>query len=147
MKRAKELEVIELMISLYCRKAHGTKKGELCPECRELLEYVKQRRAKCPWGDNKPFCANCPIHCYKPSMHERILKVMRYSGPRMMFYHPVIAMSHVHETLRQKRLMKKKDYKPPMPPSMCKREQTKTQDAHVEECRRQEETTRVDERE
>ena len=56
MKQSKELEVVELMIRLYCAKKHKCKEG-LCAECNELLEYVKLRRSKCPWGDNKPFCS------------------------------------------------------------------------------------------
>ena len=40
-------------------------------------------------------------------MRERIKAVMRYSGPRMMFYNPKIAWAHVFETLRRKREEKK----------------------------------------
>lgn len=32
---------------------------------------------------------------------------MRFSGPKMVFYHPVIAFSHLAETKRQKRKLKK----------------------------------------
>ena len=111
MKQEKEIETVSLMIGLYCQKKHGTKKGELCPECRQLLDYVKFRRMKCPWGDKKPFCATCSIHCYKPDMREKIARVMRFSGPKMVFYHPVIAFSHLAETKRQKRKLKKAEEK------------------------------------
>ena len=77
----------------------------------EGVEYVKFRRSKCPWGDNKPFCANCKIHCYKPEMREKIKEVMRFSGPRMIFYHPVIALNHLIETKRQKKKLKKEEQK------------------------------------
>ena len=87
MKKQKESEVVTLMIRLYCKKKHGCN-AELCADCAELLEYVKFRRSKCPWGDNKPFCANCKIHCYKPEMREKIKEVMRFSGPRMIFFTP-----------------------------------------------------------
>ena len=103
MDKQKEIEVVGLMIEKYCRGNHGSKKGELCPECRKLLEYAKFRREKCPHGDNKPFCSNCKIHCYKPDMKERIRLVMRYSGPRMITDHPVIAMRHLFETKREKK--------------------------------------------
>ena len=106
MKIQKETEVVTLMIGLYCkRKHHGS--GGLCAVCSELLEYVKLRRSKCPWGDNKPFCSNCRIHCYQPQMRQRIKDVMRFSGPRMLLYHPVIAIRHLMETQRQKKKMKK----------------------------------------
>lgn len=87
MKQCKELEVVELMIRLYCRKKHQCKDG-LCTECNELLEYVKFRRSKCPWGDKKPFCSNCKIHCYKPEMREKIKEVMRFSGAANDFLSP-----------------------------------------------------------
>ena len=69
MKKQKESEVVTLMISLYCKKKHGCN-GELCADCAELLEYVKLRRNRCPWGDNKPFCSSCKIHCYIPKMRK-----------------------------------------------------------------------------
>ncbi len=40
----------------------------------------------------KTFCANCKVHCYKPQMREQIRQVMRFSGPRMLLYHPVLAI-------------------------------------------------------
>ena len=110
MKKQKELEVVTLMISIYCKKKHGCN-GELCADCAELLEYVKLRRNRCPWGDNKPFCSSCKIHCYIPKMRKRIKDVMRFSGPRMLLYHPVIAIRHMMETQRQKKKMKKEGNK------------------------------------
>ena len=109
MKQKKEIEVVGMMIHLYCRKTHKTEKGALCAECASLLEYVKQRRNRCPWGDEKPFCANCKIHCYKykPEMREKIAKVMRYAGPKMIFHHPIVAIKHLTETKRQKRKLKR----------------------------------------
>ena len=110
MKQSKELEVVELMIRLYCRKKHQCKDG-LCTECNELLEYVKFRRNKCPWGDKKPFCSNCKIHCYKSEMRERIKNVMRFAGPRIVFRHPIIAVKHLIETKKQKKKLKKEEQK------------------------------------
>lgn len=39
-KREREKAAVSLMISLYCRKQHGTKKG-LCPDCAALEEYAR----------------------------------------------------------------------------------------------------------
>ena len=110
MRKEKEIEVVKLMIDVYCRGKHKRKK-ELCEECEELWQYAKTRREKCPFGDEKTFCSNCKIHCYKPSMREKISKVMRYSGPRMIFYHPIIAFKHVAETLKYKRKARKEQKK------------------------------------
>lgn len=102
-----DLATVRFMIELYCRGKHKTKKGELCDECRELAEYVGYRRSLCPFGDDKPFCSNCRIHCYKPEMREKIKAVMRYSGPRMLFYDPKVALAHVFETIGKKKRDKK----------------------------------------
>lgn len=108
MKQQKEIEVVTMMIRLYCHKKHKSKHGELCQDCQALLEYMKLRRSKCPFGDQKPFCSNCKIHCYKADMREKMRQVMRFSGPRMLFHHPVVALKHVAETVKYKRQSKKK---------------------------------------
>ena len=88
-----EKEVVEMMIRLYCKKYEGN--IILCQSCRELLEYAHSRLDKCRFGEKKPTCRKCPIHCYRPEMKEKIRMVMRWSGPRMMFYHPLAAIKHV----------------------------------------------------
>lgn len=100
-KRKKEQRVVEEMISLYCRKNHKTK--TMCKECQELADYAKMRSEKCPFMENKTFCANCKVHCYKPDMRERIRVVMRFSGPRMILYHPILAMWHLISSKREKK--------------------------------------------
>ncbi len=97
------------MIEKYCKGNHKTRKHALCKECRELLDYVKLRREKCPHGSNKPFCSNCSIHCYKPDMREKIRAVMRYSGPRIVFSHPILAMRHLIETKRENKKIEKEN--------------------------------------
>ena len=97
-KRQKEQRVVEEMIRLYCRKKHSKEErqeGQMCPECQRLSDYAKQRSQKCPFMKEKTFCANCKVHCYKPEMREKIRQVMRFSGPRMMLYHPVLAIWHL----------------------------------------------------
>lgn len=103
MNKEKELQVVTLMIKKYCKGNHRSPKGELCAECLELLNYVELRRSKCPFGDGKPFCSNCKIHCYKPEMREKIRAVMRYSGPRIVLDHPVLATRHLIESKQEKK--------------------------------------------
>lgn len=107
-KREREKAMVSLMTELYCRKNHGCKKG-LCQECRELRDYAMMRSDKCPFMETKTFCSNCKIHCYKPEMREKIRKVMRFSGPRMIFYHPFSAIRHMAETVKEKRRLERSD--------------------------------------
>ncbi|MBT3194494.1 MAG: nitrous oxide-stimulated promoter family protein [Verrucomicrobia bacterium] len=93
MKRKQEQDTVCAMIRLYCRGRHGA--DELCSDCSALLDYANQRLSACPYGDEKPKCRVCPIHCYAPEMRERIAEVMRYAGPRMMIQHPVMGLRHL----------------------------------------------------
>ena len=108
-KREREKAVVSLMVALYCKKQHGGK-GQLCEECAALLEYAKFRSDKCPFMETKTFCSNCKVHCYKPEMRERIKQVMRFSGPRMILYHPILAIRHVIESKKEKRRLENNEY-------------------------------------
>ena len=57
----------------------------------------------------KTFCSACKIHCYRNDMAEKIRKVMRYSGPRIIFHHPILATTHVYTTIKQKREERRKE--------------------------------------
>ncbi len=98
-KREREKETVSLMIAIYCRKKHGGK--TLCPECAELDAYARKRSDNCPFMETKTFCSNCKVHCYKPEMREKIREVMRFSGPRMLFHHPIMAIRHVIESKKE----------------------------------------------
>jgi len=91
---SRERRTIQFMIEIYCRGKHSPV-GEICPECQELAAYAMQRIEKCPFQADKPTCASCPIHCYKPAMRERVRQMMRFSGPRMLFAHPILAILHL----------------------------------------------------
>ncbi len=105
-KREREKYVVGQMIALFCKKKHGTK-GELCPACAALDAYAKLRSDKCPFMETKTFCSNCKVHCYRGEMREQIRAVMRFSGPRMMLYHPLLAIRHLWESKREKRRLEK----------------------------------------
>lgn len=76
------------------------------PECSELRDYAFQRTDRCPFMKEKTFCSNCRVHCYRQDMRDRIRAVMRYSGPRMIFHHPVLAVRHLSESKKEKKAAK-----------------------------------------
>ena len=92
-RRRRELRTLEAMIGMYCRRHHGS--AGSCAECAELLDYARRRLQRCIFGDAKPTCANCTVHCYNAQMRERVRAVMRWAGPRMLFRHPLIAVAHM----------------------------------------------------
>lgn len=93
------------MIRLYC-KAHHRPENELCAACSTLVEYSNARLDKCRYGDDKPVCSRCPVHCYKSDRREQIHDVMRYAGPRMMVRHPRLALMHIVDKSRNYPKMK-----------------------------------------
>lgn len=89
---AREWRTIEVMVRIYCRDHHH--ESGLCGECRQLLDYASVRLDRCRFGAEKPTCAKCPVHCYQKNRREQVKKVMRYSGPRMVWEHPVMSLRH-----------------------------------------------------
>lgn len=89
-----EKNTIKKMIDIYCKDEHGSKL-DLCPNCQGLLDYALKRLDTCKFRDAKPTCEKCTVHCYKPEMRDMVKIVMRFSGPRMIYKHPVDAIRHI----------------------------------------------------
>jgi hypothetical protein len=92
-RRVRELKTIEIMVRMYCRQHHdGT---PLCADCAELFDYAQRRLQRCVFGDAKPNCAKCVVHCYNATMREKIRIVMRWAGPRVLLRHPILGILHL----------------------------------------------------
>lgn len=91
---AGEKITVSKMLLIYCRSKHGNEQ-ELCSQCSALESYAHQRLEHCTFGEKKPICKRCPIHCYKPDYRSKIKEVMRFSGPRMILYHPFDVFKHL----------------------------------------------------
>ncbi len=97
-----EKKVVNKMIAIYCRSKHKPVSG-LCEECAQLSDYALKRLENCPFGEQKPTCESCPVHCYKSDMRQGIREVMRFAGPRMIFIHPIDTVRHFyHENKRNR---------------------------------------------
>lgn len=96
----KEYKTIKAMINIYCRAHHQGDEAP-CESCDQLLRYAHTRLMHCPFQHNKPTCGNCLIHCYKPDMKDKIINVMRFSGPRMIYHHPLMALRHMLDNLKK----------------------------------------------
>lgn len=90
----REKITLSKMIRIYCRSVHKTKK-DVCTECKKLELYAHQRLEHCHFGENKPVCKKCTIHCYKPEYRQKIRQIMRFSGPRMIIYYPLDSIKHL----------------------------------------------------
>jgi len=100
---ARERLTMTKMVGIYCSAHHDGSGNILCTECREFLDYAEVRLLKCPYGEDKPTCANCPVHCYKPAQRAQAKEIMRYAGPRMLLRHPFLAISHQLDGFRTAR--------------------------------------------
>jgi len=97
-----EFKTIKAMVKIYCKAFHKTE-GVIehpCAECRDFLIYANEKLDRCPYGQAKPTCNKCPIHCYKPQRREQARKIMRYAGPRMLISHPILAIRHLRAEKR-----------------------------------------------
>ena len=92
-RRVRELKTIEIMVRMYCHHHHGG--TPLCADCSALFDYAQRRLQRCVFGDAKPNCAKCVVHCYSAAMREKIRIVMRWAGPRMLLRHPVLGVLHL----------------------------------------------------
>lgn len=97
----REKKTIKVIVELYCRHNHESDEG-LCEGCRDLLAYSNDRLDECPLASNKPTCLDCTIHCYERSKKEEVRAVMRYSGPRMLLRHPILAIHHLMDGGRRR---------------------------------------------
>ena len=87
----KEKQMIVKMIDIYYKKkSHGT-----IEEGEELKAYAIKRLDNCRHGDDKGFCSHCKTQCYIPKYKAKIKEVMKYSGPRMMLYNPLMVINHL----------------------------------------------------
>jgi len=100
MRMVREEKTIQAMIRVYCSDKHGTK-GRFCAGCEELMAYAKARLANCPFQEAKTPCAKCRVHCYNSLMRDKVREIMRYSGPRMSYRHPVLALCHFMDGFKQ----------------------------------------------
>jgi len=88
-------ETIRRMIALYARHHKGFDTS--------LADYACRRLEHCRYGEDKPACKDCPIHCYAPEKREAMKRVMRWAGPRMLFYSPRATLRHLWQSICRKK--------------------------------------------
>src|SRR5512140_2445524 len=98
------------MLHIWCA-AHPlhvrSRRGALCAGCDALFEYARYRLLTWPYGDEKPTCMQCPIHCYTKDKRDQMHEVMRFAVPRMILRHPILAFHHVRDGKREAPPLKK----------------------------------------
>lgn len=97
-KEIKDLKILALFTSVYCRDHHRAGRAPLaglpaslaplqrfhcCDSCLLFLRYAIERRLRCPLED-KPSCRRCPVHCYRRDYREQVRQIMRYSGKALI---------------------------------------------------------------
>lgn len=90
----RDAKTVAAMVRIYCAGRHR-RPGALCEACDALLRYADERLTKCPFGEEKTTCRDCPIHCYRPVERTAMKDVMRYAGPRMLWRRPLLAIRHL----------------------------------------------------
>lgn len=86
-----EKKTVTAMIDIYYKQFSDE---DSLLEKEDVLAYAMTRLNYCRFGEEKPTCKVCPVHCYKKSYQDKMKKIMRYSGPRMLIYHPIMSVEH-----------------------------------------------------
>lgn len=94
----REARTMDAMLAIYCHDHHGG--SSLCAECQALSDYARLRLIRCRFQEEKPTCAKCPVHCYRPDAREKVREVMRYAGMRMTWRYPTLALRHFLDGFR-----------------------------------------------
>ncbi len=94
MKSESEIEkkTIEKVIEIYCNHKHDIPHG-LCDDCSELLGDAIHLINKCQHKP-KPACGACKTNCFSSDQRKKMKGIMKYSGPKMLFRHPVLTINH-----------------------------------------------------
>lgn len=92
--------IVRKMIGLYCR--HRLHQNTLPVEYQHLADFACRRLDHCRYGEKKTACKDCPTHCYAPKERAQIREVMRWVGPRMIFYSPKDAVVHIFQKILTK---------------------------------------------
>ena len=93
----REKMTIQRMIALYQRRCPGALADNA--HYQALNAYADKRLDKCVFGENKPACKQCPVHCYQPAKREEMKQIMRWAGPRMLWRHPILTIRHLLDAL------------------------------------------------
>ena len=96
----RDRRTVAAMVDIYCHHHHAdlprsADGGDLCADCASLMAYADVRLSKCPFGPEKTTCRECPVHCYRPAERATMKQVMIFSGPRMLWRHPWLAVRHL----------------------------------------------------
>lgn len=104
----KEMDILTLrnLFGIYCRKNHAPEKGVLCSSCQSELKYAVHKTKICTEKDMGKTCSECRVHCFEPEHREKIREIMRFSGPRLMWSHPLLSMRYVFIKLHSHRINK-----------------------------------------
>lgn len=108
-KRQKEQYVVEEMIRLYCRKNHGKEghaSGGMCPECQKLADYAKRGARNVPSWNRKHSAQTAKYTATSRKCGKRSAPLCGFRGPRMLLYHPILAIWHLICSMREKRKAK-----------------------------------------
>jgi len=99
-KQERERDSISKMITIYCNKHHNSGQN-LCEDCTIISEYASKSISLCPYGAVKPVCGKCPSNCFRGDMHGKMVKIMRFAGPRMLYKHPILTVRHILDAIKK----------------------------------------------
>lgn len=59
-----------------------------------MFVYAQKRLDKCVFGEEKPACKQCLVHCYQPAKREEMKQIMRWAGLRMLWRYLILTVRY-----------------------------------------------------
>lgn len=115
-RRRSEVLTYLAMAGIYCRSKHADRQKEswkdengkelrffgrrvfLCESCRKKAKAACLRTSHCKHMAYKTFCHNCPRPCH--GHDPEAAEMMRFSGPRLLLYHPILGIHYFQFLIR-----------------------------------------------
>ena len=94
-----ERKTLTAMRQLYCHDHHAG--GTSHARNAATLQSMPIAARGLPFSNGQATCGHCRIHCYRAEARAAIQEIMRYSGPRMLWRHPLLAIRHMRDSLRK----------------------------------------------
>lgn len=66
----------------------------------EIKSYSLKRLDNCIHIGEDIFCGFCEIQCFGDKYKKEIRSIMRFSGPRMILYHPIMAIRYLKAKIK-----------------------------------------------
>lgn len=95
---------ISQKLAKWARIFPSWREASLCDECLNLALKAQIHTQHCVRMQEKSFCHLCPKSCYSKQDLKQISAMMKYSGKKIILYHPILALKYIYYIIKSRSL-------------------------------------------